>query len=69
MLTLKRVNAEIAKSFPEFELFKGDGLFYVVGPDTELWDQTSIYVYRLNMLNLTQWVEEVKYMINRNKDR
>ncbi len=69
MLTLKTVNREIQKSFPEFELFKGDNLFYIVGPNTELWDQTSVYTYRINHLTLAQWVEEVKYLINRNKDR
>lgn len=69
MLTLKTVNREIQKSFPGFELFKGDDIFYIVGPGTELWYQTSIYTYRLNHLTIEQWIEEVKYLINLNKGR
>lgn len=69
MLTLKKVNAEITKFFPGYEVVKGDGYFYVCGPNTELWHQTMIYVYRLNMLTLPQWRADVAHLINANKDR
>lgn len=68
MITLKKVNKEINDRWPGYELVKGEGYFYVCGPNTECWNQTGIYVYGLNHMTLEQWLESVEAMIEKNKD-
>lgn len=70
-LTLKTVNKAIQTKFPNVELVKGNGYFYIVGmQDTpmaltvaELYE-TSIYTYQLNDLPIERWVREVELLLN-----
>lgn len=43
----------------DYELVKGEGYFYLVGPDTECWYETSIYSYRLNHMSINQWIDAI----------
>lgn len=63
MLTLKAVNREIHKFYPQVDLFKGDGYFYLwpragfTGLD---WAKTtSIMVNRINDMGIDGWMEDV----------
>jgi hypothetical protein len=67
MLTLNQINREINVRWPGYELVKGDGYFYIDGPDTEKWYQTMIYVYRLNHLPLRHWIEAVENLFDQNR--
>lgn len=68
-ITLKAVNAAIAKEFPNVQLFKGEGCFYIFSehPETALkiagLYQCGIYVYRLGDFPLERWVQEVKQLL------
>lgn len=64
MLTLKKVNAELARTGIRAELVKGDGYFYFSGQDVELAQEQGVYgVFRLNDLSLEQWVEEARQRV------
>ena len=67
MLTLKQVNKEIAARWPGYELVKGDGYFYIHGPDTELWYESMICVFRINHLPLRHWIECVENLFDQNR--
>lgn len=56
-LTLKTVNKHLMALGYTEELVKGNGYFYFVGQGTGNWYSTSVFVYRLNELNLNQWVD------------
>jgi hypothetical protein len=65
MLTLKQVNKEIAKQYPNVKLTKGDGYFYIYSdePETALFlnglFSTSIMVNKINHLTMSQWIESI----------
>lgn len=60
MLTLKRINKEITKKYPGYDLVKGQGYFWIDGPNAALSPEgTSIYVYSLNEMTLEQWIDAV----------
>lgn len=63
MLTLKSVNRELQKTFPDFELVKGDGYFYIWGPNCESWQSSMIYTNTINQLTLQQWMESCASVI------
>lgn len=65
MLMLKTVNRELQKTLPGYELVKGEGYFYVDGPDTETWGETMIYAYRINDMSLEQWIESVDQLFQK----
>ena len=58
MITLRTVNKAIAH-LGDIELVKGNGYFYFVGEDVNVWAE-GVYVYRLNELSLERWIEEAK---------
>lgn len=61
MLTLKKINAELAKQGIPAELVKGDGYFYFCGEAVALAKEQGVYgVYRLNDLSLEQWIQEAR---------
>lgn len=70
-LRLKNVNAAIEAKFPDVELVKGAGYFYLVGKTEEMSNKlysiqsTSIYVYKLNELTLEQWLDDVERIIKK----
>ncbi len=62
-VTLKAVNAALARAdFAGVELVRGNGhgYWYFTGADTALWYSTGVYVYHLNELTVTEWVEEAR---------
>ena len=61
MITLRTVNKAIAH-FGDIELVKGNGYFYFVGEDVNVWAE-GVYVYRLNELSLERWIEEAKAVL------
>jgi hypothetical protein len=66
MIQLRTVNKKLKElGFGQYELVKGEGYFYVCGPEVELWYTSSIYVYSLNQLSLDQWIESITDLIKR----
>ena len=61
-LALKTINKEIQKHFPQLELVKGEGYFYFISDDVDIYglDSTSIYCYKLNDLSLNSWISEAE---------
>jgi hypothetical protein len=59
-LTLKTLNKHLMSLGFTEELVKGKGYFYFDGPDVGHFERTGVYVYRLNQLNLDQWVAELE---------
>jgi len=57
MLTINRVNKQIAAQGLKMELVKGRDYFYFFGKDVKH-DAVGVYVYRLNELSLNQWLDE-----------
>lgn len=58
MLTLKKINKELAKHGIKEELVKGVDYFYFCDGDTADWDSTMVMVPRLNDLPMDQWLSE-----------
>lgn len=58
MLTLKKINNEIAKLGGNEILVKGEGYYYFAEGEAYGWYNQSVYVYRLNQLTLEQWIQE-----------
>jgi hypothetical protein len=57
MLTMKKVNDAIQRLEDGWELVKGNGYFYWAHPtDTSYTDLETVDVYRLNHLDLEQWI-------------
>ena len=65
MLTLNKVNKEIAKTYPTVKLAKGNGYFYIYSEDIETGNflaslySTSILVDKINHLTIKQWIEAI----------
>lgn len=59
MLTLNRVNKEIAARGLDMELCKGKDYFYFWGNHAST-DMPGVYTYRLNDLTLDRWLEEAE---------
>lgn len=56
-LTIKKVNEAIQRMEDGWELVKGNGYFYWVHPtDLSYLDLETVDVYRLNDLDLEQWI-------------
>lgn len=68
-ITLKQVNAEIAKEFPHVFLVRGNGYYYIATDDNQTGSviggfyTTSISVPKLNMLTIEQWVSNVRHLM------
>lgn len=56
MLTLNKINKEIAAHGLKIELCKGKGYFYFWGEDVKH-DSEGVYVYRLNELGMQDWLQ------------
>lgn len=64
MLTLKKVN-QLAKAY-NLELVKGNGYFYFISNDIDLYklSSTSVYVNNINQLSILEWVNEMENINN-----
>ena len=61
MITLRQVNAELARQGIAAELVKGAGYFYFTGEAVQYAAEQGVYgVYRPNELSLAQWVQEAR---------
>jgi hypothetical protein len=67
-LSLKAINAELAKRGFTAKLAKGEGYFYVwSGEATDWWDRT-LRVPTLRNLTLEQWVDKIQKLRERNRE-
>lgn len=67
MLTLRQINDAIRDRGIRAVLMKGRGYFYFSGPAVELAPSTSVWVYQLNELTLSQWLAELDRIIGESK--
>jgi len=64
-LTIKSLNKIIGEKYPHVILAKGNGYFYLTSNNVETSEKlcqlqsTSIWVPKISILNLTQWMDEV----------
>jgi hypothetical protein len=58
-LTLRTINAEIARRGGKETLVRGEGYFYFVNVGWRQEPSSGVYVYRLNELTLDQWLGEL----------
>jgi hypothetical protein len=66
-LSLKAINAELAKRRFSARVGKGDGYFYVWSGDATDWLDRTVRVPTLRSLTLEQWVEEVRKLREKNR--
>jgi hypothetical protein len=68
-LTLAKVNKYIQQKYPEIELVKGKGYFYVYSKNDAIGLKlaglftTTIAVYSLNECTIERWLELVEYVL------
>jgi len=67
-LTLKSINAELAKRGHSARLEKGDGYFYFSAGEAADWLDRTINVPSLSGLTLEQWVDEFEKLKELNKE-
>jgi len=67
-LTLKAINAELAKQGHNVRLEKGDGYFYFFGGEAADWLDRTIRVPKVSSLTLEQWVAEFGNVKKRNAE-
>ena len=68
MLTLARVNAELAFIADDIRLERGKGYFYFRGTNVRDYTQ-SVMVPRLNVLTLEQWLDEARSVVSGHSGR
>ena len=67
---LSTINRLIRKHIsPEWELVRGDGYFYFIGPGTEYLYTASVYVPYLYQLPVDVWLAEGKRMFDEAQTR
>lgn len=69
MLTLGKINEAIYIRGIDAVLMRGRGYFYFSGPAVELASSTSVWVYLLNDLTLSQWMAELDRIMSESKMR
>jgi len=67
-LTLKAINAELAKRGHTAVLENGHGYFYFVGSEADGWLDRTVQVPKVSSLTLEQWVEELDKLEKRNAE-
>jgi len=67
-LTLKTINAELARRDHRALLARGDGYFYVWSGEASDWLDRTIRVSKLNDLTAEQWVQEFERLKKRNEE-
>jgi hypothetical protein len=68
LLTLKAVNAELAKRGIKAQLENGGGYFYFRDGDAEDWLDRTAQVPKVSSLTLEQWIEEFGKLKKRNAE-
>ena len=61
--TLAAINAQLPDGVT---LVKGRGYFYFYGDEPNQWNQSGVYVYRLNDMNIGGWIDTFKAMRKEN---
>lgn len=56
--TIAMVNEALRKRGRSETLVKGRGYAYFTGGETARWRATSVYVYRISDLSISEWLEE-----------
>ena len=62
MLTLKKVNAEIKKTFPGLDMelvTDGNHYFWYAGRSTEQWRDAICYIYTLNQFEMRHFLSDI----------
>src|SRR5262249_4502151 len=67
-VTLKTVNAELARIAPSVELVKGAGYFFFRGGEADDWIDRSVRVEAIGSLTTEEWVGEYKRLKTLNQD-
>src|SRR5262249_10083856 len=67
-VTLKTVNAELARIAPSVELVKGSGYFFFRGGEADDWIDRSVRVEAIGSLTTEEWVGEYKRLKTLNQD-
>jgi len=67
-LTLKSINAELAKRGHTALLENGNGYFYFVGGEAADWLDRTVQVPKVSSMTLEQWVEEFDKLKKRNAE-
>lgn len=66
--SVRQVSAFLAASgFPGYELVKGEGYYYFVGPDTSRWETASVMVNFVYQLTFEQWLGELQNLKQHNQ--
>jgi hypothetical protein len=66
-LTLKIINAELAKRGFRASLAWGNGYFYFMGGEAADWPDPTVRVRTLQVLTLDQWMDEFKKLAEKNR--
>jgi hypothetical protein len=67
-LTLKAINAELARRGHRVLLARGDGYFYFRYGEASDWLDRTIRVSKLSDLTVEQWVQEFERLKKRNQE-
>jgi hypothetical protein len=67
-LTLKAINAELAKRGHHVRLEKGSGYFYFWTGEAADWLDRTVRVSKVSSLTLEQWVEEFQRLRKLNQE-
>ena len=67
-VTLKAINAELAKKGHQVRLEKGDGYFYFFGGEAADWLDKTVRVPKVSSLTLDQWIEEFRGLKKKNAE-
>lgn len=62
-----QVNAFLSQNgYENYSLVKGNNYYYFVGVDALNWDTSSVMVNNVSQLSFSQWLDELKYLIQKN---
>jgi hypothetical protein len=67
-VTLKTIHEKLKRLGHDVRVERGDGYFYVWGPDVNGWLDRTIKVPTLSRLTLDQWVEEFNRLKKLNEE-
>src|SRR5215470_9436224 len=67
-VTLKTVNAELARIAPSVELAKGAGYFFFRGGEADEWIDRSVRVATIGSLTMEEWIGEFERLKALNQD-
>jgi hypothetical protein len=68
-ITVKQINAAIAKAEIPLEIVRGSGYQYFVLDDGKRFETESVMVCYLNQLTVAQWVDEARVAMSKMEQR